>query len=180
MGRIEEPLALESRRRIYEFIRGHPGAFVRQMERELDMQPGLLSYHLYQLEKGELIKAQDDGYRKCYYIKDTIMLAGRKAVALLRQPTTHEILLLLLRDGTLTFKQLLTEMSISKSTLSHHMKRLVASELVKSAAKERETAYSLVDPEIVLDALAAIKHEPEGGAVERFAQVWGLLATKGR
>jgi predicted transcriptional regulator len=180
MGRIEEPLALENRRRIYEFIQNHPGAFVRQMERELDMQPGLLSYHLYQLEKGEMVKAQDDGYRKCYYIKDTIMLQGRKAVALLRQPTTREILLLLLRDVRLTFKQLLAETSISKSTLSHHMKRLVGSELVRAEPLERETVYSLYDPETVLDALAAIKHEPDDSAAERFAQVWGLLAKKGK
>jgi predicted transcriptional regulator len=180
MGKIEEPLALESRRRIYEFIRLNPGAFVRQMERELDMQPGLLSYHLYQLEKGDMVKAQDDGYRKCYYIKDTIMLQGRKAVALLRQPTTREILLLLLRDTKLTFKQLLAETDISKSTLSHHMKRLVASELVRTEAVERETAYSLYDPETVLDALAAIKLEPDDSAAERFSQVFGMLATKGK
>jgi hypothetical protein len=60
------------------------------------------------------------------------------------------------------------------------MKRLVASELVRAEPLERETAYSLYDPETVLDALAAIRLEPDDSVAERFSQVFGLLATKGK
>jgi predicted transcriptional regulator len=179
MGRIEEPLALASRRSIYDYIGEHPGAFVREIERELGMQPGLLSYHLHQLEAGGLVKAHDDGYRRCYFIADSVSPATRQAVALLRQEAVRDILLLLLRDGTMTFGQLIREMRVSKSTMSHHMKRLVAMGFVLVEARNRENHYSLQDKEMVLDAMAVIKMRPAEGAADRFADVWDMLAARG-
>jgi len=65
--RPSEVLDLESRRRILEYVRGHPGVHFRELLRSLPFGSGSLHYHLYVLERaGYLIPRRDGMYRRFF------------------------------------------------------------------------------------------------------------------
>ena len=54
---MKDPLELENRRRIHQEVTLNPGLHYRELQRRLDMVPGLLDYHLaYLQEKGLMIQ----------------------------------------------------------------------------------------------------------------------------
>jgi len=175
---LQEPLALESRRRIYCHISERPGTFMREMIRELDMQPGMLTYHLDQLEKSRLIRSETDGHWKRYYTTEGFPIRDRKIVAVVRQKVTGEILILLLENSTMTFQGLREKLQVAKSTLSHHLKKMTRYEIILSCKLERETAYRLVDPENVLNVLSCIRSSLEGDAADRLQSLWDTLSKR--
>jgi predicted transcriptional regulator len=172
---MDEALDLESRRRIYQSISKNPGTYLREMERDLGMQPGLLAYHLDYLEKRQLLRAEDDGYRKRYFPSDRFRLKDRKVVSLLRLESPRRILMHLLMSGSTSFGQLQTAMGVSKSTLSYHLKRLTEAGVVRARRVERETTYSVDEPEEVADILISIKESLESDVVDRFVDIWRKL-----
>ncbi len=57
-----------NRKNIFEFIKSNQGVHFKKILRELDFQPGALSYHLNVLEKGEFIKSIQDGNLRRFYL----------------------------------------------------------------------------------------------------------------
>lgn len=175
MRDMEEALGLESRRKIFEYVSKNPGTYLREMERELAMQPGLLSYHLDYLEKRELLRTEDDGYRRRYFPSDRFRLRDRKVVPLLRVESPRRIVIHLLINGSTSFGNLVEAMGVSKSTMSHHLKRLTKAGVVQAERVERETAYRVNGPEEVADILISLRESLESDAVDRFVDIWRKL-----
>jgi DNA-binding transcriptional ArsR family regulator len=68
-SRIKRRSVLDNlnRKNIFEYIKSHPGIHFNELLRELDMQPGSMSYHLNVLEKKEFVKSiQDGNYRRFF------------------------------------------------------------------------------------------------------------------
>lgn len=175
---MDDPLNLENRRRIYEYIESNPGTHLREIQRALDMQPGLLSYHLDYLEKRNLIKSEDDGYRKRYFVADRFRLKDRRIISLLRQRSPREIIAHLLLNGSSSFTEVRNALGISKSTLSYHMKKLVRHGIVVCEKKEREKFYRLENSEEVIDLIISLKPVMESTPIDRFAEIWEQLAGR--
>jgi len=175
---MDDPLNLENRRRIYGFIESNPGIHLREIQRALDMQPGLLSYHLDYLEKRNLIKSEDDGNRKRYFVADRFRLKDRRIISLLRQRSPSEIIVHLLIKGPSSFTEIRNALGISKSTLSYHMKKLTRYGIVICGTREREKIYWLKKPEEVIDLIISLKPAAESTPVDRFAEIWELLAKR--
>jgi len=173
---MEDPLNLESRRRIYDFISRRPGSYLREMERELEMKPGLLSYHLDYMEKKGLIRSEDDGYRRRYFPTEDFRLRDRRIISLLRQDSPRRILMHLLLNGESSFSEILEEMDVAKSTLSYHLKKLTKAGVVLSERREKEKFYRVEDPGEVADLLVLLRESFEGDAVDRFADIWNKLS----
>jgi DNA-binding transcriptional ArsR family regulator len=71
-----------NRKNIFELVKANPGIHFKKILRELDFQPGALSYHLNVLEKGEYIKSIQDGNYRRFYLKiliDAGILAQKKS-----------------------------------------------------------------------------------------------------
>jgi predicted transcriptional regulator len=178
MNPMDEALNLENRRRIYESIATNPGTHVREMERALDMQPGLLSYHLDYLEKRKLVRAEDDGHRKMYFIMDRFIEKDRRTLGALRQESPRRILMLLLVNGPSSFQNLQTEMGLAKSTLSYHLKRLRGIRVIEVTKIEKEMVYRVDDADRVADLLIGIQESLSSDAVDRFADIWNKLGER--
>ncbi len=58
------------RRLIYELVRDTPGIHFTALMRELDLKPGVASYHINRLEKEELIKSHQDGMYRRFFLFD--------------------------------------------------------------------------------------------------------------
>ncbi len=175
---MDEALNLENRRRIYELISANPGTHVREMERALEMQPGLLSYHLDYLEKRKLVRAEDDGHRKMYFIPDRFIEKDRRTLGALRQESPRKILMHLLVNGPTSFQNLQTEMSVAKSTLSYHLKRLREIRVIEVTKIEKEMVYRIDDSDRVADLLIGIQESLSSDAVDRFADIWNKLSDE--
>jgi len=175
---MDEALNLENRRKIYRYVSKHPGAYLREMERELGLQTGVLSYHLDYMERRQILRAQDDGYRKRYFAADRFHLRDRKTISVLMQPAPRKILIFILINGPSTFNQLLKEMSCAKSTLSYHLGRMVRREILTVEKREKESWYSIKDPDATADLLIALRESLECDSVDRFAQIWETLSKK--
>jgi predicted transcriptional regulator len=60
----------QRRRLIYETIRKEPGIHFSALMKDLDLKPGVASYHINRLEKDELIKSHQDGMYRRFYLYD--------------------------------------------------------------------------------------------------------------
>jgi predicted transcriptional regulator len=169
---MDDPLNLASRKRIFDFISSRPGTHVREMERDLDMPPGLLTYHLDVLRKENLVSSEDDGYRLRYFPARGFVQKNRRTVSLMRQKQLRKIVLLVLSHGKASFQTIQAELELSKSTISHHIKKLVANEVLKAEKIEREVFYTAIDPELLINALVMIDGGSDAGVEDRFAQIW--------
>jgi predicted transcriptional regulator len=169
---MDDPLNLASRKRIFDFISSRPGTHVREMERDLDMPPGLLTYHLDVLRKENLVSSEDDGYRLRYFPACGFIQKNRRTVSLLRQIQLRKIVLLVLAQGRPSFQSIQAELGLSKSTISHHIKKLLANEIIKAERVEREVFYTAIDPELLINALVMIDGGLEAGVEDRFAKIW--------
>jgi len=176
---MDEALNLENRRRIYQFIAKHPGTYLREMERELGLQTGVLSYHLDYMERRQVLKAEDDGYRKRYFPSDRFHLRDRRTISVLMQPAPRHIVMHVLLHGPCSFNQLRGEMKCAKSTLSYHLGRMVKRDILRVERRERESWYDIKDANATADLLVALRAGLECDAVDRFVEIWEEL-EKGR
>lgn len=172
---MDEVLNLENRRRIYQYVSSHPGTYLREMERELGLQTGVLSYHLDYMERRQVLRVDDDGYRKRYFPADRFHLRDRRTISVLMQPMPRHIVMHILIHGRSTFNQLLAEVECAKSTLSYHLRRMVVREILSVEKRDKESWYDIKDANATADLLIALRSSLECDAVDRFVQVWEEL-----
>ena len=174
---MTEGLELESRRRIYDFLTANPGVHLRRIGQVLGMSTGMLSYHLGYLERNGVLKAEEDGHRKRYYIARVFVEAQRRILAVLRQDVPRKIMLQLLTYGDRTFADLQMNVGVSKSTLSYHLQKLMQRDLLVRTKRERESVFTIKDTEEVRKLLLANRSSFQDDAVDRFADLWTKLRT---
>ncbi len=169
---MTEGLELESRRRIYDYLSANPGVHLRRIGQALGMSTGMLSYHLGYLERNGLLKAEEDGHRKRYFIARAFVEVQRRILAVLRQDVPRKIMLELLIHGDRTFAELQMTVGVSKSTLSYHLQKLMGRDLLVRTKRERESVFSIKDLEEVRKLLLANRSSFHDDAVDRFADLW--------
>ncbi|NLX46890.1 MAG: helix-turn-helix domain-containing protein [Euryarchaeota archaeon] len=174
---MNDALGLESRRTIYEMIRSRPGTFLREMERELGMQVGMLSYHLRVLTEAGLVRTEQEGNHLRYFPADGFILNDRKALSHMRNRTARAILMHVLDRGPVPFSDLLAPVGVSKSTLSYHIKRLAAAGLINIKKGER-TVVSATDPERLINLLIWVQGDVERDTADALIDVWNRLTER--
>src|SRR5205809_4354405 len=100
---MPEGLELESRRRIYDFLTANPGVHLRRIGQVLGMSTGMLSYHVGDLERNGVLKSEEDGHRKRYFIARAFVEAQRRILAVLRQDVRRKSVLEVRVCGDLAF-----------------------------------------------------------------------------
>lgn len=168
----EKALELENRRNIYQYILKYPGTYLREMQKGLGMQVGVLEYHLNYLEKKEIISSQMDGYRKRYYSREEISHSDKGIIALLRQKVPRRVVVHLMLNPGASFQEVLGEFKISKSTLSFHLKKLVQNSVIEEKKEGRTKIYKVVDEERTARIIITYKASFVDDVVDRFVEAW--------
>jgi DNA-binding MarR family transcriptional regulator len=123
----------DSRRaQILEFIKANPGSHLRRIKRELNLAMGVLQYHLYRLEKEQVIVSHRRGLYKRFYARLDFELEEQEILGVLSQETERDLLLYLLKIPDATQKELSEFAHISAASTSWHMKRLIQTDLVEA------------------------------------------------
>ncbi len=172
----EKILELEIRRKMYNIILENPGLHASRISELLGIQSQLADYHLFYLERQDLVTAvKEEGYRR-YYAKGVLGSSERKWIALLRQEIPLRIVLLLLKKPMLYFKEIVVELAVAKSTCSYHLKKLVKHGLVQEHIAGKDKQYTVVNEDVILNLL--IRYKPYS-RIENFEDTWMDLRWPG-
>lgn len=174
---MEGSLDLESRRRIYDLICSRPGTFMREMERELGMQVGMLTYHLRVLTEAGMVRAEPEGNHVRYFPVKDFIFTDRKLLSHLRNRSARSILMHAMDRGSIGYADLLSVMDISKSTLSYHLKRLSAVGLI-TVSKGGGTVIRVNDPQKLADLLVWVREDVERDAADAMIDLWKRLRDR--
>lgn len=140
-----EALELESRRKIYEVVRQHAGSHLREIQRASDLSFGMISYHLSYLERHNLIKEEKDGNYVRYY-PVSVDTKNEKLLGLLRQRSVRTILLFIVTHEGASHQEISAGVTLSPSTTTWHLKKLIENNIVVCNKKIKGNAYSLGVP----------------------------------
>ncbi|MGQ0798154.1 MAG: winged helix-turn-helix transcriptional regulator [Methanobacteriota archaeon] len=166
---------LESRRRIYDFLVANPGVHLRRIGQNLGMSTGMLSYHLGVLERRGVLKSEELGHRKRYFIARAFADVQRRILGVLREDVPRRIVMDILQYGQRSFADLLAASGVSKSTLSYHLHKLLAREILVRTKRGRESVFAIKDMAEVVDIVVANRRSFHDDAVDRFVETWGKL-----
>lgn len=139
----ERPTPRGTRKKIYDYIRSHPGTHVRRIGKELNLAVGDLQYHLHSLEKGGLIRMKISGFYKFVYPSDMFGEKQKTLLGLLSQEVPREILLFLVQKPKSTQKDLAKHLGLSQATVSWHMSRMIKEGVVESARAGKSVTYNV-------------------------------------
>jgi predicted transcriptional regulator len=152
----DKVLENEHRRTIYNYVKENPGLHMRELQRQLDIPLSTLEYHLDYLEKKDILSQEDDR-RYCRYFSEEHTEEEKVLLSALRQKRLREIILLVLSEGNLCFKDLSEEVSIAESTLSHYLKLLTERRILVKEKLGAENCYRLKSERNVVVSLLCYK-----------------------
>jgi predicted transcriptional regulator len=170
-------LDLPARRRIFDFVRGHPGSSARNVQRGLAMGWGETSYHLDQLLQAGLLHRERGGRRDYYFPADMLPI-DRQLLLAMQSTAERAVLVELARSPDLTFHELVDRLGVGKSTVAFHLKFLVALGIVDVDVSAPTRRYRARRPDLVLRLYASYRDSFEDRWIDRFSSTWGGLTRK--
>jgi predicted transcriptional regulator len=168
----DDALKLDSRRKIFEQIEKVPGIHFRELARRLNINTGVIEYHLRYLENHDMIISRREGRYKRYFVEGKLGSKDKQLLALLRQEMPRKILMHLLLHPKTSHKKLRKEFKISASTLSFHLSKLTDEDLILQIKIGRKFHYIVNDSEFVARALIRFKGSFIDEVVDDFAKTW--------
>lgn len=175
---MDDPLELETRRRIYQHIQAFPGAHMREIGRDAAIPMGTLEYHLHYLVKAGLLVMRQDARYTRYFAEGELTRREKDVLAILRQPVPRQIAAHLLLEPGSSHAAILVKFALAPSTLSFHIKKLVAAQIVALQKSGRENLYTVIEPELVAKVLIQHRASFFDDVIDRFAAVWQGLEPR--
>jgi predicted transcriptional regulator len=163
---------LEQRQQIYEHILRFPGSHFREMQRQLQLPVGTLQHHVRTLTEEGLIIQKKDGEYVRYYAIGLFTEREKKLLSLLRQKPIRHIAVMLLREGELNHKRIVSELRLSPSTTSWYLDKMRGSKLVRKWRKGKEVIYSLMRADEVAKVIITYRTSFLDEIVDRFIEIW--------
>lgn len=170
----EDPLALATRRRIYDTVRRAPGIGAREAQRATDTGWGETTYHLDRLTESGLIHRERSTYQDHYFVAD-VPLADRRLLGLTRSRSARTLLIALLDRGEATVPELTERTGLSEGRLSVHLRRLIGTEVIRTGRRGRWRTFDVADRDRVIRLLVTYREGFADEWVERLLETWSEL-----
>jgi DNA-binding transcriptional ArsR family regulator len=164
---------------VYDLVDEVPGLHQREIARRLDLGASHAEYHLHQLAKAGLLKAEEKGGYKRYFVaveptrpvpEGAVAREDRPWVGVLRQERPLEVVAHLLQEGPTQMSPLADRVGIATSTLSHHVDKLEDAGIVERYREGNQRYVRLTDRERLVRVL--LQHEPPADLVDGFEDLW--------
>jgi predicted transcriptional regulator len=165
-------LDLETRRRIYRYIQDNPGIHLRGLSRELDMPLGTVEYHLHQMERNQLLSSREEGRFKAFFVAEGMDRRDKDILYYVRQEMPRRIVLHLLEHPGATHTELCDTLPVGASTVSFHLKKLMAAGLVAEEKSGRRKHFRVLDGDRIAAVLIRYRKSFLDDLVDRFARIW--------
>lgn len=169
----EAVLDLDTRKEIFDHVRANPGIHFSELKRDLDMETGLVQYHLRELESYDVLESESHQDKRRLFVADELEDDERAILSTLRYETTRHILLSLLRDGPARNGDIAEEVGVSPATVSWHCSRLVDEGILETVADGRTTLYDVATPDTTMRLLVRYRESFVDRAVDNIIDFWG-------
>lgn len=150
---MDDPLELETRRRLFEIVTESPGVHFRELQRLAKMPTGTLEYSLSCLVKSGIVEEQAEGGYLRYYPSLKFSAADKAMLSSMRQEIPRGVVLWLVQHPRSTHKDILSAFTFTAPTLTYHLKRLVASGVLATEKEGGRAVYFVQDHERVVNLL---------------------------
>lgn len=144
--------------KIVKCVNEIPGIRYRELLRITGISNGVLSYHLNLLDNSGKIRVNRVNNRVTRYFSYHVSLHETYVIGLLRQETSRKIIMYILEKGTCGFNDIIIHTRKVPSTISWHMARLKAANIVKVRKQYEFNYYEIgMDKLILQDLLSKCK-----------------------
>lgn len=175
-GDIRDEIENETRTRVADCIRTDPGIHFNELARTLDIAPGQVQYHTRKLVRTETL-VEAPLYGKTHYFPPEYDAWERQTIALLRRETAADIVACLMGDGPMRPVAVTERIGIARSTLSWHIDRLVAAEIIEKRS-EGTLRLALVHPERTARLFRDVDPSLSARLVDRFTRLVDNLLSE--
>jgi predicted transcriptional regulator len=170
----EDPLALTTRRQIFEAVRRAPGIGAREVQRAAATGWGETTYHLDRLTASGLVHRQRSSFQDHYFAAE-VPFADRRLLGLTRSSSARRLLVALLDSHEPTVPDLTERTGLSEGRLSVHLRRLIETGVVRSGRRGRWRTFLVVDRERVIRLLVTYRDGFADSLLEGFLATWSDL-----
>ena len=144
--------------KIVKCVNEIPGIRYRELLRITGISNGVLSYHLNLLDNSGKIRVNRVNNRVTRYFSYDVSLHETYVIGLLQQETSRKIIMYILEKGTCGFNDIIIHTRKVPSTISWHMARLKAANIVKVRKQYEFNYYEIgMDKLILQDLLSKYK-----------------------
>jgi DNA-binding transcriptional ArsR family regulator len=146
------------RKKIYEYIKAHPGEHMATLIREFGLSSSSISHHINVLEKNGHILAHSDGrYKRLFanhngYIS-TVDTNYKDIISVLKNDNSKRIMFYLLAKPQATQNELSQSLNLHPSTIHWHVSKLQTLKLIHQERDGKNVKYSIDDPCLLLKVL---------------------------
>lgn len=159
---------------IIETIKKNPGIRFTEIMNSVGVKNGVLSHYVKKLEESGSIQA-DRSPRVVRFYSPELSPEEQKFVTRLRQETPKRILVILLKNKQLTFKQITASIKKSPATVSFYLSNLVEDEIISTKRSDKKTHYSIKEPERILALIDEYHPDIVQKTSENFADIISSL-----
>ena len=139
--------------KIVKYVNEIPGIRYRELLRMTGLSNGVLSYHLRSLDNSGRIRINRVNNRVTRYFSYDVSTHESHIIGLLRQETTRKIILYILEHGACGFHDIMIHTKKVPSTISWHMTRLKAANIVKVRRQNQFNYYEIGMDRLILQDL---------------------------
>ena len=139
--------------KIVKYVNEIPGIRYRELLRITGISNGVLSYHLNLLENSGKIRVNRVNNRVTRYFSYDVSPHETYLIGLLRQETSRKIIMYVLEKGTCGFNDIIIHTRKVPSTISWHMARLKAANIVKVRKQYEFNYYEIGMDRLILENL---------------------------
>jgi len=163
-------LHLETRRKIFNYIKDNPGLHLHDLAKKLDIKYFNLRYHLNILEKSNMVLIKNNNSYSRVYPKENVSNKEKELFDIIRQETPRNILLTFIYYVVCSQNDLSEILDKHPTTIEYHLKKLIDMEIIeqtktrngrtiinypetnisKRVPKVNEKLYTLKDPVLIV------------------------------
>ena len=158
---------------IYE-IKSNPGIRFRELMKQIGVTNGVMSYYLQKLEQSESVWAERTPRVARFYTSD-LSADEAKLVKRLRQETPKKILVALVENEQLTFKELTAKICKSPATTSFYLSQLVKDNIVATSKSDFVKVYFNVERKRIANIIEEYHPDIIEQASDNFADIISSL-----
>ena len=139
--------------KIVKCVNEIPGIRYRELLRMTGLSNGVLSYHLRFLDNIGKIRVNRVNNRVTRYFSYNVSAHESYVIGLLRQETSRKIIMYVLEKGTCGFNDIIIHTKKVPSTISWHMARLKAANIIKVRKQYEFNYYEIGMDRLILENL---------------------------
>ncbi|MGA1822876.1 MAG: winged helix-turn-helix transcriptional regulator [Thermoplasmatota archaeon] len=168
----DDPLELDTRKRIFDLIESSPGIHFREIARRLDIPMGVVEYHIHYMIKRDMIISKKEGRYKRYYTEGKHGSREKTVLPFLRKDVPRKIIMHLMLNPGSRHRDLKDQLNVSGSTLTFHLKKMIRKGVLEEKEDEGTKRFYVVDPDSVSRSLIMYKKSFMDDLVDSFTDTW--------